>query len=92
MKKLILAVCCIGLLSAGCKTRDPSMVAIDAEFAEGKPVKVATAPDGTTLWRVWDKKGSGKEIFFSSKGTFHTTSELQGKVIMTIEHSVPNAE
>lgn len=92
MKKLILAACCIGLLSVGCKKLDPEQQAINNDFNCGKPIKVSTAPDGTILWRVWDKNGSGKEVFFSSRGTFHTTSELQGKVTVTKEHSVPNAE
>lgn len=92
VKKLILAACCINLLSWGCKKLNPEQQAINDAFYSGKPVKVSTAPDGTILWRVWDKNGSGKEVFFSSKGTFHTTSELQGKITVTKEHSVPNAE
>lgn len=92
MNKLILLLCCSCLFTTACKAKDPAMAAIDADYNAGKPVKVTTAPDGTTLWRVWDRDGSGKEIFFSSRGTYHTTSELQGKMLITKEHGVPNAE
>lgn len=86
MKKLILAVCCIVLLSAGCKE--------DPEFQRkysGHPMQLSVAPDGTTLWRVYDVS-EDKMVYFSSKGTYRTTTEMKGKITVTKEHNVPNAE
>jgi hypothetical protein len=70
MKKLILAVCCIGLLSA-CKSNVDANPKPAITSVSGAVEKISEAPDGTILWRskIWHEAGWWEDVYFSSGGT-----------------------
>lgn len=72
------------LLLSAC-SQDPEAALKRAEFYQGKPQKLAETPDGTILWKVWDKEKS-QTVYFSTSGT--QWDERVGKT--TREHRVAN--
>lgn len=88
MRKLILAACCIGLLSA-CKCSvdtKPQVESIPTNTVE----KISEAPDGTILWKskVWQASGWYEDIYFSSSGTQRTVPSGKSTRVVTVPNTV----
>jgi hypothetical protein len=88
MKMMLLTI--FLCLSAGCKDLEKHK-AYNHKLQSGLPLLVATAPDGTKLWKVIDT-AEGKLLYFSSKQSQWEITRPVGKMLETEVITVPSAQ